>query len=144
MRSFLISGLLVLLPFNIAFAESAGSSAREGCVADARSKFSSLVERSVRTLIGRKKTEPNSYMTAPSPKAFAMCINWQRTKPQFRVGRAWAIASARVSPDATVVTSTALGRCTEAARNQQCECVIVHRDGQLVISFPEWWPRDCQ
>jgi hypothetical protein len=142
MRRLLIAGLLVM-PVTIAYAQNAGSAGRQECVAAARAKFSSLIERSVRTLVGKKKTT-NAYVDAPAPKAFAMCINWQRSTPQFRVGRAWAVSSARISSDPSVVTSTALGRCTEAAVRQQCECVIVHRDGQLVISFPEWWPRDCQ
>jgi hypothetical protein len=147
---FIITLLLIVVPACTVQAQTAqqGPSNRETCIRDGRAKFTRLIDETARTFtISRPQKRENDYMTAPRPTAFAACINWDRSTPEFRSGTGTGFASGRTSSSQTVVDSEAIRWCAEAPNGQlnggNCRCEVMHRNGGVALQFPVNWPREC-
>jgi len=147
-----LRALIVVLTLTTASAAaqemSKSPSDKADCIRDAQAQFADLVEGIVRSAVMQLgRIGKNDYLTAPRPTAFALCIDWERSTPQFRSGRGTGFASRRSSnAGQEAVDRAALRYCEEALVGQSdghCRCEIVHRNGVLALSFPDNWPKGC-
>jgi hypothetical protein len=115
------------------------------CAARARREFSDLMADYLRTAVSTQG-DANSYTTAPTPKVFAVCINWADSRPNKRASKGFWFVTGKFSSDPTVVEQRALERCNDfkSAQAGECTCQIISRNGAMTIGFPPGWAeRNC-
>ncbi len=119
-------------------APTAQSSA--ACATRAKRKFAELMADYLRAAVATQGSA-NDYTTAPSPKVFAVCINWAESTPDRRVSHGFWFTTARFSSDPATVEQQALDRCANFpnAKSGKCSCQVVSRNGAMTISYPEGW-----
>jgi hypothetical protein len=122
------------------------SAGRDSCVATGRTKFTALVEDAARHLRDNRGFNAGNelkYIGAKHLTALAICIDWQRSTPEYRVGRGHGYSFA--FRNQALADSNAVRHCANArdARNHACRCVVVHRNDVVQVSFPNGWPQEC-
>ncbi len=142
-RLLVVFGCLMATP---AGAQSSLEDDRQVCVDDAQKAFSEVVQSLVRSCVMTRG--PDDYAQAPRPKAFAICINWERATPESTFGSGCGFASARTARNPVAVKSVAIANCAESrhAKEGRCVCEVVDVDGKLVLKFPrrDWSGGRCK
>lgn len=126
---------------------AANAQKRRECVATAQQTFRSTITELLPTLTSNIDYQESAarYFTRKPPKAFALCINWERSTPTKRAGDGFGFATLDSGDSPRLSNSQALASCIRSnggSEGAKC-CVIVDRDGQSVLTFPPAWPSSC-
>jgi hypothetical protein len=146
-KSRTLAASVMILPLITATPTTAQSSDdRRECIERAQKGFSELVKSLVRSSVMTKG--PNDYPRAPEPKAFALCINWDRATSESTFGNGAGFVSGRTVRSVDAAKSLAIANCAEArqAREGHCKCEVVDVNGTLGLKFPrpDWSGGRCK
>ena len=110
------------------------------CIIAVTREFTARINGIVATSKGNLGS--GNYNMMQDPKAFALCIDWERSTRHQRYGNGFGFARGESSLD-----SRAIDWCeqSDGARSGICRCEIVHRNGFPAIKFPSGWlERQCR
>jgi hypothetical protein len=147
MQKFVVLVFLLIGLVSPALAQTSSTAAgRDSCIAKGRAKFIALVEDAARHLRdnrGFNKGNELKYIGAKRLTSLAICIDWERSTPEYRAGRGHGYSFGFRSQ--ALADSNAISHCANAqdARNRICQCVVVHRNDVVQVSFPSGWPQEC-
>jgi hypothetical protein len=120
---------------------------RRECIAGAQQTFRTTITKLLPTLTSKIDYQESAarYFIRRPPKAFALCINWERSTPTKWAGDGFGFATLDSGDSPRISTSQALASCIRSnggSEGAKC-CVIVDRDGQTLLTFPPEWPSSC-
>lgn len=113
---------------------------RSACLVRVTREFTVLIDDIVYRSVNDRSS--GNYAGAQNPKAFALCIDWDRSTSRSRFGSGWGFASG-----GSLVDNRALEWCglSSGATAGTCQCEVVHRNGYAAIRFPPGWlERQCK